>query len=120
MCSKEFKKVQPKTRISLNFNFYSRKIRINLDNLINFEEITNQNEVLKRTVADYEILAMLTVVRIVKRAKRISQTDLIASLIDELKALFKFDGEMLKRSIDKWVQNIHIDDLNREFYVYNN
>ncbi|KAE9555745.1 hypothetical protein FO519_001097 [Halicephalobus sp. NKZ332] len=109
------------TPITLNMNFTSRKVRVDLSKAVTRTEVRKeQNDVQRELEEDRRMVIQAAIVRIMKMRKRFQHQALIAEVIKQLTVRFTPNVKVIKKCIDTLIEKEYLARVegDRDTYEY--
>ncbi|PIO67217.1 hypothetical protein TELCIR_11039 [Teladorsagia circumcincta] len=107
--------------ISLNQTYSNKKIKVDLSKMVMRTDTKQETETVQKNVdEDRKSVINACIVRIMKTRKRISHSQLMTEVLQQLSARFKPSVEMVKRCISQLIEKEYMrrDEAAREMYEY--
>ncbi|VDO36452.1 unnamed protein product, partial [Haemonchus placei] len=107
--------------ISLNQSYSNKKIKVDLSKMVMRTDTKQETETVQKNVdEDRKSVINACIVRIMKTRKRISHSQLMTEVLQQLSARFKPSVEMVKRCISQLIEKEYMrrDEAAREMYEY--
>ncbi|CAJ0597989.1 unnamed protein product [Cylicocyclus nassatus] len=107
--------------LSLNQTYFNKKVKVDLSKMVMRSDPKQETEHVQKNVdEDRKSVINACIVRIMKTRKRISHSQLMTEVLQQLSARFKPSVEMVKRCIGQLIEKEYMrrDDNSREMYEY--
>ncbi|KHJ83891.1 hypothetical protein OESDEN_16402 [Oesophagostomum dentatum] len=107
--------------LTLNQTYFNKKVKVDLSKMALRSDPKQETEhVQKHVDEDRKSVINACIVRIMKTRKRISHSQLMTEVLQQLSARFKPSVEMVKRCIGQLIEKEYMrrDDTAREMYEY--
>ena len=109
----------PDTMYSLNEDYKSKKIRVNLNVPIRAEQKREADETLKNVDEDRNLMIQAAIVRIMKARKQLKHVVLVDEVISQISSRFQPSIVDIKKSIEVLLEKDYIERKSGEKDVYN-
>ncbi|RCN51234.1 cullin family protein [Ancylostoma caninum] len=107
--------------LTLNHGYFNKKVKVDLSKMVLRSDPKQETEHVQKNVdEDRKSVINACIVRIMKTRKRISHSQLMTEVLQQLSARFKPSVEMVKRCIGQLIEKEYMrrDDAAREMYEY--
>ncbi|EPB80358.1 cullin family protein [Ancylostoma ceylanicum] len=107
--------------LTLNHGYFNKKVKVDLSKMVMRSDPKQETEHVQKNVdEDRKSVINACIVRIMKTRKRISHSQLMTEVLQQLSARFKPSVEMVKRCIGQLIEKEYMrrDDAAREMYEY--
>ncbi|VDO81725.1 unnamed protein product [Heligmosomoides polygyrus] len=107
--------------VSLNNSYFNKKVKVDLSKMVMRTDPKQETEQVQKNVdEDRKSVINACIVRIMKTRKRISHSQLMTEVLQQLSARFKPSVEMVKRCIGQLIEKEYMrrDETAREMYEY--
>ncbi|KAL8901430.1 MAG: hypothetical protein Q9207_005200 [Kuettlingeria erythrocarpa] len=104
-------KPEPGTQYALNYNFRSKKVKINLNIAIKSESKQEVEDTHKTIEEDRKLLMQSAIVRIMKSRKKMKHVQLVQETISQIKSRFQPKIPDIKKSIDQLIEKEYLERL---------
>ncbi|KAI9672478.1 MAG: hypothetical protein M1817_003244 [Caeruleum heppii] len=111
-------KIEPGTTFVLNYNFRSKKLRVNLNISVKSEQKQEVEDTHKTIEEDRKLLMQSAIVRIMKSRKRMKHVQLVQETISQIKSRFTPKIPDIKRCIDILLEKEYLERLEGEELGY--
>ncbi|KAJ1361358.1 hypothetical protein KIN20_020581 [Parelaphostrongylus tenuis] len=109
------------TIISLNLKYSNKKVKVDLSKMVMRSDPKQETEQVQKNVdEDRKSVINACIVRIMKTRKRISHSQLMTEVLQQLTARFKPSVDMVKRCIGQLIEKEYMrrDETARDMYEY--
>ncbi|KAL6719938.1 ubiquitin ligase (cullin) of SCF [Lecanora helva] len=104
-------KAEPGTSYALNYNFKSKKIKVNLNITVKSEAKQEVEDTHKTIEEDRKLLTQSAIVRIMKSRKKMKHVVLVQETISQIKSRFTPKVQDIKKSIDQLIEKEYLERL---------
>jgi cullin 1 len=114
-------KFPPQTQFSLNCNYHSKRLKVNLNVPLRLEQRTDREEAQKTVEEDRKLLIQASIVRIMKSRRLLKHVALVNEVIEQLQSRFQPKVSDIKQSIDLLIEKeyLHRVEEQRDVLSYN-
>ncbi|KAI9798511.1 MAG: hypothetical protein M1833_004778 [Piccolia ochrophora] len=114
----EGSKIEPGAQFSLNYNFKSKKLRINLNIAVKSEQKQEVEDTHKTIEEDRKLLMQSAIVRIMKSRKKMKHVQLVQETISQIKSRFTPKIPDIKKCIDILLEKEYLERLDDDELGY--
>ncbi|KAI3639288.1 hypothetical protein MIR68_002818 [Amoeboaphelidium protococcarum] len=108
----------PQSTFELNFNFKSKRIRVNLKAAIKSEQKAEVEETHKTVEEDRKMLIQAAIVRVMKTRQQIKHVQLVQEIINQVQSRFKPKIPDIKKCIDILIDKEYMERVEGQKDVY--
>ncbi|KAI9842864.1 MAG: hypothetical protein M1837_006885 [Sclerophora amabilis] len=111
-------KIEPGSRFKLNYDFKSKKIRVNLNIAVKSEQKQEVEDTHKTIEDDRKLLMQSAIVRIMKSRKKMKHVNLVNETISQITSRFTPKISDIKKCIDILLEKEYLERLDGEELGY--
>ncbi|KAL8681909.1 MAG: hypothetical protein Q9224_005105 [Gallowayella concinna] len=111
-------KAEPGTKYALNYNFKSKRVKVNLNIAIRAESKQEVEDTHKTIEEDRKLLIQSAIVRIMKSRKKMKHVQLVQETISQIKSRFTPKIPDIKKMIDQLIEKEYLERLDSEELGY--
>ena len=114
-------KFPSQTQFSLNCNYHSKRLKVNLNVPLRLEQRIDREEAQKTAEEDRKLLIQASIVRIMKSRRLLKHVALVNEVIEQLQSRFQPKVSDIKQSIDLLIEKeyLHRVEGQRDVLSYN-
>ncbi|OZJ02668.1 hypothetical protein BZG36_04780 [Bifiguratus adelaidae] len=110
--------LEPSSDISLNMSFSSKRTKLKPSAAVQSDTPQETTQTHASINQDRNLHLQATIVRLLKSRKRMSHTQLMTDVIDQVKGRFKADVVVVKRCVEVLLEKGYMERDGRDWYVY--